>query len=160
MRPIETTPSPLTFDVLPGATFADAFSIDVRAAAPDAIGAAQRAFASSPRWVAWLLALRNALVRPLGLKSSSAATARAADRIGFFPCLSQSPSRVLMGFDDRHLDFRVTVDAQQVGAGLQRITATTLVKPHNLFGRAYLALVMPFHKRIVPAMLARLASGV
>ena len=72
-----------------------------------------------------------------------------------FPCLSRTPERVVMGLNDSHLDFRLTVDAIALHGQTQRFTATTVVKPHNLFGRMYLATIMPFHKMIVPAMLAR-----
>jgi hypothetical protein len=40
----------------------------------------------------------------------------------------------------------------------QQITATTLVKTHNLFGRIYLAIILPFHRLIVPAMLRKIAA--
>ncbi|MGY4574689.1 hypothetical protein ACVWY5_007759 [Bradyrhizobium sp. USDA 3256] len=41
---------------------------------------------------------------------------------------------------------------------MRSITATTLVHTHNWFGRAYLAVILPFHRLIVPAML-RKAGG-
>ena len=60
-----------------------------------------------------------------------------------------------MGFDDAHLDFRVIVDVARAGEGRSSITATTLVRQRNGLWRAYLVFVMPFHRMIVPAMLAR-----
>ena len=96
-----------------------------------------------------LLALRNLVVRPLGLKTR----VEAGERFGMFPVVASSPERVVLGFDDWHLDFRIVVD---VVAG-RSVTLTTLVKRNNWAGRAYLALVMPFHKRIVLATLARVA---
>ncbi len=44
----------------------------------------------------------------------------------------------------------------ELGEARQRISATTLVETHNLLGRLYLAIVKPFHRMIVPAMLAQL----
>jgi hypothetical protein len=38
----------------------------------------------------------------------------------------------------------------------QQVTATTLVKTHNVFGRRYLALIQPFHRLTVPACCGRL----
>ena len=58
---------------------------------------------------------------------------------------------------DTHLDFRIVIDVANLANDARVVTATTLVKRHNLLGRVYLAVVMPFHKRIVPAMLNRLA---
>ena len=39
-----------------------------------------------------------------------------------------------------------------------RVTATTLVLTHNWLGRSYLALILPFHRLIVRAMLRRVAA--
>jgi Protein of unknown function (DUF2867) len=155
MLVVSRVPDTSTEPLLAGASFADAFSIDVDERGLDAPTAAERAFATAPPWIAWLLAIRNTLVRPFGLKGTNEAHRISRDRIGFFPCISRSADRVVMGFDDAHLDFRVVVDVASVADGLQRVTATTLVRPHNLFGRAYLATIMPFHKLIVRSMLGR-----
>ena len=40
----------------------------------------------------------------------------------------------------------------------QQVTATTLVKTHNWLGRTYLAIIMPFHRLIVPALLRQVAA--
>jgi Protein of unknown function (DUF2867) len=155
MRAISRPPDASTAPLLVGATFADAFSIDINEPGVDASTAAERAFATSPPWIEKLLAVRNAVVRPFGLKGTKEARKISRDHIGFFPCLSRSAERVVMGFDDSHLDFRVAVDVATLADGLQRVTATTLVRTHNTFGRAYLATIMPFHKLIVRTMLAR-----
>jgi hypothetical protein len=98
-----------------------------------------------------LLILRNIAVTPFGLKRGAPI---GAERIGIFPVVSASPERVVMGFDDLHLDFRVVVDVAPEGSGRQ-VTATTLVRTRNRLGRLYLAAVKPFHRVIVPMMLAQ-----
>ena len=75
-----------------------------------------------------------------------------------FPVISQSAAKVVLGLDDRHLDFRVLVEVEELGMGRQEVTASTAVKTHNLLGRAYLAIVKPFHRIIVPAMLAQVVA--
>jgi hypothetical protein len=40
------------------------------------------------------------------------------------------------------------------------VTATTLVRLNNLFGRVYLTAIMPFHKAIVRTMLKGMAIGI
>ena len=57
---------------LDGAQFADAFRITINENGIDARGAAMRMFGHSPRWVEALIALRNLLVAPFGLKRSGA----------------------------------------------------------------------------------------
>jgi len=156
MPVFEAPPPSSALALLPGATFADAFAINVADPALDAETAARRSLGGTPpRWIAALLVMRDVLVCPFGLKTREMAGATKADRIDFFPCLSRSPERVILGLDDTHLDFRIAIDASPSGAGMQRITLTTVVRPHNLLGRIYLAIVMPFHKLIAPAMLAR-----
>lgn len=141
---------------LPQAQFADAFSITIDGASLDARTAAQKMFERSPRWAGALMTTRDAIVGPLGLKTERMARV-AIDRVGMFPVISETPSRIVAGLNDRHLDFRVVVDVATVGSQ-QRITATTIVHTHNLLGRAYLATIMPFHRLIVPAMLRQVAA--
>ena len=47
---------------------------------------------------------------------------------------------------------------EELGTGRQAVSTSTLVKTHNLLGRVYLAIVKPFHRIIVPAMLAQVVS--
>ena len=108
-----------------------------------------------PSWITGLLALRNFAVSPFGLKRGAPP---GVERHGIFPVVSAAPDRVVMGFDDAHLDFRVVIDVAPQGSG-RRVTATTLVRTRNRFGRLYLAAVKPFHRAVVPAMLAGVARA-
>lgn len=141
--------------LLAGAQFSDAFSIVTDGETLDARQAAERMLGPGPRWIDILLALRNLMVAPFGLKTS--APSGAADVIGIFPVVSQTPERLVAGFNDRHLDFRVVVDVANTGSG-QRVTVTTLVKTHNLLGRVYLATILPFHRLIARRLLRQVAA--
>lgn len=101
---------------------------------------------SLPGWANSLLALRNTLVRPFGLKTG------AADQ-PIFPTCHESDTELILGTDDRHLDFRIGLIRQD-----GRIYMSTWVRPHNAWGRAYLALVMPFHILISRGAIARMAG--
>jgi hypothetical protein len=103
-----------------------------------------------PGWARGLLALRNALVRPFGLKTEADAGTRA---LGLFPIRKDDGAEFVLGLDDRHLDFRIAVLRQE-----GRIFLSTWVHPHNGWGRAYLALVMPFHVLISRGAVARMAA--
>ena len=127
--------------VLPGHQFADAYKV-VAPRGMDAIEATRLAFAHGPAWIRTLMALRNRLGRLVGLKPALP---------NGFPVVSESPSEVVLGFDDRHLDFRIVVVVVRGYA-----TVTTLVRWHNAWGRVYLAAVMPFHRVIA----ARMIEGV
>jgi hypothetical protein len=50
----------------------------------------------------------------------------------------------------------VVVHVAFAGAG-RSVTATTVVLTHNLLGRVYLAIILPFHRLIVRAMLRQIA---
>jgi Protein of unknown function (DUF2867) len=143
--------------LLAGAQFIDAFVIDIEGRALDARHAAKAMMGHSPRWIATLLRLRNLLVAPFGLKTSGQSEKTPRQTIGIFPILTDTPDRLVAGFNDKHLDFRVVVDVATSDLG-QRVTATTLVKTHNRLGRIYLAIILPFHRLIVPAMLRQIAA--
>lgn len=99
-----------------------------------------------PGWARSLLGLRNALVRPFGLKTGE------PDRPIFPTCL-ETETEIILGTDDRHLNFRIAVLRQE-----GRLYMSTWVHPHNIWGRAYLRLVMPFHILISRGAVARMAS--
>jgi hypothetical protein len=149
---LAVAPPPDTQDLLPGAQFADAYRIVTDAPAISARTAVERMVARPPSWVRQLMAIRNAIMTPFGVRAPAWSTNTSPSTIGIFPVVSETEHRVVAGFNDKHLDFRVIVDVAEYGAG-QYVTATTIVRTHNLLGRSYLALIMPFHRLIVQRML-------
>jgi Protein of unknown function (DUF2867) len=64
--------------------------------------------------------VRDAVMAIFGVKSSRAVGAAAAARgpvIGFFPLLSKRAGELVVGEDDRHLDFRVAILLRSGAAG-------------------------------------------
>ncbi|MCL3860199.1 DUF2867 domain-containing protein [Actinotalea sp. K2] len=102
-------------------------------------------FTAAPGWVRRLMALRDLLVRPLGLETAGGTPARRG-----FPEVRGDTHEILTGVDDRHLSFRVStrVDADDV-------TVSTLVQIHNHLGRIYWAVVRWFHPVVVRALVRR-----
>ena len=143
--------------LLADAQFSDAFSIAVDDTGLDARQAAEKMLARGPRWIDALMRLRNRLVTPFGLKTPAPGEAAAMDTVGIFPVISETPGRLVAGFNDHHLDFRVVVDVAPSGQG-KRVTLTTLVLTHNLLGRVYLAIILPFHRLIARTMLRQVAG--
>src|SRR5258708_6952641 len=95
--------------LLVGAQFSDAFCITVDGNALDARRAAERMLGRGPRWVESLISLRNRRVAPFGLKTPAPTATAAADSVGIFPIVSETHHRLVAGFDDKHLDFRVVI---------------------------------------------------
>ena len=153
----EVTPALDRDKLLPGAQFADAYRIEVDDRSLNARQAAERMIAQQPRWAGALLTLRNILVKPFGLKTSGAGNTAPREMVGIFPIVSERPDRLVAGFNDRHLDFRIVVDVAPSDA-TQNITATTLVLTHNWLGRTYLAIILPFHRLIVRTLLRQVAA--
>lgn len=152
MKAREVTPDIDPGPLLSGAQFIDAYRIAVDGTALDARKAAEKMFARRQHWVEALLRLRNLMVAPFGLKKSGEGDRTSHGMVGMFPILSETPERLVAGFNDSHLDFRVVVDVA-AHAGGQEVTTTTLVRTHNWLGRTYLAVIMPFHRLVVAAML-------
>jgi Protein of unknown function (DUF2867) len=157
MKIEEVVPNVETDVLLAGAQFADAFRIAIAGRTLDARQAAEHMMGRQPRWVQRLVALRNALVAPFGLKTSGAGEPATRGTIGIFPVLSETPDRLVAGFNDSHLDFRVVVDVSACAEG-QQVTATTLVRTNNWLGRTYLAIILPFHRLVVRALLRQVAG--
>jgi len=134
---IAAAPSADAERLLPGYQFADAYKVPV-VHRVTAMEATRMVFGHGPRWVRALMGLRNRLGRLVGLKAGPASG---------FPVVRETPDQVVLGFDDRHLDFRIVVE---VGGGF--ITVTTVVRWHNVWGRAYLMAILPFHRVIAPRM--------
>src|SRR5262249_48043429 len=80
------------------------------------------------------------------------------DIIGVWPIFALTETEIIAGRDNRHLDFRVSVLKRREGQQAT-VTVSTICTVHNLFGRIYLAVVVPFHKRGVPRLLANAVSA-
>lgn len=111
-----------------------------------------------PLWVSTLMKMRDAVTGFVGLKPSTHHSPEKVEMIGIFPVVSRSDSQIVLGFDDRHLDFRIVVDVKSLGADRQLISSTTLVNRKILLGKVYIAVVTPFHKVIVASMLSSLGK--
>jgi hypothetical protein len=155
----EITPEVDPSAVLAGARFIDAFRVEIGAAPLNAREACTRMVLHGPRWVDALTRLRNILVTPFGLKRSGEGAYAPGGLIGLFPVVSETPERLIAGFDDHHLDFRIVVDVAGE-ATLRHVTLTTLVKTNNLLGRTYLTLITPFHKLVARGMMGKMAEQV
>ncbi len=117
-------------------------------------------FAHQPAGFRKLLLLRDRIVAPFGLRPSDAGKPleiktvyAVGEKIVRFTLFGQSDNEIVTGGDDKHLDFRVSVRRLTEG-GAERVTLSTVVSPHNLFGKAYLAAILPFHRYGVRLLLA------
>ncbi len=104
-----------------------------------------------PGWAKVLVALRNVAVAPFGLMPDGP---EAEDKLGPFPVEADTGEEIIAGFDDKHLDFRVSVMSRD-----GRVTLATWVRRNNVGGRLYLALILPFHIAIARDALRRVSQA-
>lgn len=104
-----------------------------------------------PGWARFLLLIRRIVTAPFGLSNDGPA---APDKLGPFPVEHETENEVIAGFNDRHLDFRVSVYATG-----DQVSLATWVHPHNLGGRLYLLAILPFHIAIAKNALSRVAHS-
>ena len=149
----------------PSVNFADAYAIALPAgASADPERLARFIFSLHSPWVAALMKLRDALVAGFGLKTArslGSGTAAASDRVGIFKIYSIAPAEIVMGEDDKHLDFRLSLlcPAPSSAQDERRLILSTVVHCHNFLGRTYIRLIAPFHRAIVRSSLRRAARA-
>lgn len=138
-----------------GANLADAFAIALSDDAPDdAMVLARATLADPPWWFRALLAIRDAAVKPLGLKTSAAMRHHLDDigveHVDIFRVLSATRDEAIFGEQDQHLDFKLSILVRRIeGSTRREAIATTVVNCHNWLGRFYLALILPGHVLVV-----------
>jgi hypothetical protein len=133
--------------------YVDSFRLEK--ATDDSLQKVTADFFALPKWVDWLLNLRDLIVKPFGLKTGKnrkKKTDQSAEGY-FFPVLDLLDNEVVMGESDAHLNFRVSV---LIDRSENFIFVTTAVHYNNVWGRLYFLPVRPFHGVIVKACAKRL----
>ncbi|HYD63166.1 MAG TPA: DUF2867 domain-containing protein [Noviherbaspirillum sp.] len=145
---------------------ADAFSIALPASAnhdPEVL--ARFLFRSQGRWVNALMRVRDTIMSTFGVKTAkemeNAPAGDVGGRVGFFRIYAKRDNEIVLGEDDRHLDFRLSVMVRQADAatGRSEVVLSTVVCCHNALGHAYIAVIRPLHKLIVRSTLNRAAKA-
>jgi hypothetical protein len=121
-------------------------------------------FSAGPTWISALFGLRNKIVGVFGLKTPGKITDRQqmldnfkcepGERLGLFQVFDRTSDEVILGEDDKHLNFRISLLLRPDStSGQQQIVISTTVLYNNWFGQLYFLPVRPFHSLIVPVML-------
>ncbi|WP_170508855.1 DUF2867 domain-containing protein [Ruegeria arenilitoris] len=134
--------------------FVDGYSVQSDLAPFDAM----KIGLNMPGWVKILMGIRNAIVAPFGLKGGKHLnTDNGSPDAGtgaIFPVTYRDETEVIVGIDDRHLDFRIAVHRDK-----DRVVMATWVRTHNRLGRIYLTVIMPLHILIVRNCMKRIARA-
>jgi len=118
---------------------------------------------SSPQWVEVLFAIRDRVVKIVGLKTSKDIPSgqqsdfkncKPGDRLGMFKIFDKTDDELVLGEDDKHLDFRVSLFLRPLeNSARKELAITTVVKYNNWFGKLYFLPVQFFHGIIVSSSL-------
>jgi len=111
-------------------------------------------FAHHPAWMKILLIARNGVASFCGLDAPTASeilyprfkgSYAVGDKIGVWPIFSLTETELVVGRDNKHLDFRLSV-LKVVEGEKASVVVSTICTVHNAFGKVYLFFVAPFHK--------------
>ncbi len=127
-------------------------------------------FLSSPKWIDSLMTLRNKMVSVFGLKTGNELTKNdirngnfdltKGKHVGIFKVYDVNDHELVLGADDKHLNFRASLLLDPQSQNKKKLTISTTVVYNNWFGKLYFLPVKPFHKRIVRSMLNRTISAI
>lgn len=101
-----------------------------------------------PKWIDSLFMLRNKIVSLFGLKTPNEKVDtkqqndlkfESGERVGLFKVFNRIDNEIILGEDDKHLNFRVSLllSEQKNNKSNKNITITTIVIYNNWFGRLY-----------------------
>ena len=135
-----------------GAWFRDAYRAPLTRPELGIVEIYAAVFGHTPLYAKALLIARNAAAKLAGLKTPPASTIlhpdiggdyAVGDEIGPWPVFAIDANEIVAVRDNPHLDFRVSVLRRDSSEG-PTVTVSTICQVHNLAGKIYLLLVIPF----------------
>lgn len=117
-------------------------------------------FTASPGFVTILMKLRDFIVGFIGLKTGNYTRRKKVrfepgKEIGLFKMFQKNNQEAIIGTDDKHLNFRVSLYVKPTEATTE-ILISTVVHFNNVWGRIYMTIVSPFHKVVVRGMIKKI----
>jgi hypothetical protein len=141
----------------------DSFAVELPASSNGNIRAIAHAILGQPApwFIRTVLSIRDGVGRHVGLRTPGdrRSADHDGDRINSLPVLSAHDDELILGKDDQHMNFRISLMIQKSIDGPNLISTTTVVRCHNRLGRTYLAAIKPFHRLLVPSNLRRAAES-
>ncbi|MEM9139191.1 MAG: DUF2867 domain-containing protein [Pseudomonadota bacterium] len=142
----ELDPESQLWDRMSAGDFLDCYSVE----ADTTPRRAAEIITTFPNWTKALMQVRRLVTAPFGLSNDGP---DATDKLGLFPVEYESETELIAGFNDKHLNFRVSIMARD-----GRVALATWVHTHNLGGRIYLTVIWPFHVLIARNAVRRVAA--
>lgn len=125
---------------------------------------------SGPKWADTLMAIRDKIVGVFGVRTSDQLTDEqkradnykyeVGEQIGIFKIFDKSENEFILGENDKHLNFRVSILIEHTDLSKINLVVMTGVEFNNIWGRLYFLPVKPFHKLIVKATLKEIIKKI
>jgi hypothetical protein len=154
--------SALGQDLIRAAYFCDSYRVTLARPRLAIVDIFFALFGHTPFWMKAMLIVRNAVARLCGLEAPTVAEilnpmAKASysvgEKIGPWPIFFISDNEIVAGRNNKHLDFRLSVLRVMEGdAG--SVVVSTICTVHNLFGKIYLFVIVPFHRSGVQSLMS------
>lgn len=137
--------------------FTDTFATTNRVESLEVI--TRKILGKAPFWVRIMMQIRNTVVRLFGIRAEKGMPQVSpfvvGEKIAFFEIMAIDKDEVILGANDKHLNFRVSVLRENDNAVQFNVKVTTIVQYLNTFGKIYMTIVKPFHKLVVKRMVAQ-----
>jgi len=119
----------------------------------------RRCLSYNPFWVKFLLRIRDALVKPFGLKAGQVKDQHEVlyfekgTILVYFHVSERNEETIVLEEKDKHLNFRILAMVIN-GETIDEVEYyfSTLVHFNNIFGRVYFTLIRPFHSLMLIGM--------
>ena len=144
------------------ADFRDSYQVRLSRSELDIVDIFFGIFAYLPLLLKVALIVRNKLASLIGLEAPTASEIlhleirdnySVGDKIGVWPIFFLGDNEIVAGRDNRHMDFRLSVLKRPDGDAMS-VVVTTVCTVRNRFGKYYLWVIVPFHKRGVQRLMS------
>jgi Protein of unknown function (DUF2867) len=145
------------------AYFSDAYRAPLSSPPAGVIDIFFSIFGYHPHWLKSALLLRNRVAKACGLAVADDSTIlnphrqnsyKVGDTIGPWPVFSVNEQELIVGRNNGHLDFRLSI-LRELGAQGPSVVVSTVCIVHNWSGKAYLFFIVPFHRFGVKYIISR-----
>ena len=124
--------------------YTDNFSEVVRTIRPISAEELAARFFCTPQWIIALMKVRNAIIKPFGLKGEK----NLSDLV-----IVESDSLATISKSDKHLNFVIAFMTERRMNDSLYLSVCTKVRYNNRMGKFYFTIIKPFHKLICKTLL-------
>lgn len=140
--------------------YADAFRFEVDKPSLTIEEVVESFFSTTPKWIIWLMNFRDWIAQFLKLKTQKQMERpefhqiqlTPGTQLGIFEIMKKTDREVIMGADDTHLNFRVSILIEPQSEQRTAIVVSTIVEIHNWIGQFYFGIVKYFHYFVVKSL--------